>query len=365
MRLLTGPDGSVRSVSVLFVTHEAYLDHLNGARHPERPDRLGAVIDGARQAMLADALVPLAPEPASLEALGRVHDLAHLERLAATDRAGGGRLDADTSISRGSWYAAQLAAGAGLTAVAALRDGEHGATAAFCAVRPPGHHATTAEAMGFCLLSNVAVVAAELAEQGERVLIVDFDAHHGNGTQDCLYGDGRVLYVSLHQWPLYPGTGRFDEVGEGAGHGTTLNIPLPPGATGDVYLAAVDELISPVVARFAPTWLIISAGFDAHAADPLTDLGLSAGDYALITHRLLDYAPPGRRLVMLEGRLRPRRAADVEHGDARRAARRAGVARSRRPAAAPAAVRSNESATSGTKTGCCSETNGGPQLVRP
>ncbi len=301
MRLLTGLDGSVRDVSVLFVTHEAYLEHSNGRRHPERPERLGAVIDGITQAGVGEALIPLVPEPAPHDALARVHDLAYLDRLVATDRAGGGRLDPDTTMSNGSWRAAQLAAGAGLTAIDALLAGEQGASAAFCAVRPPGHHATPAEAMGFCILSNVAVVAAELAARGERVVIVDIDAHHGNGTQDCFYRDGRVLYVSLHQWPLYPGTGRYDEVGEGAGLGTTLNVPLPPGATGDVYLASIDELVGPVVAKFAPTWLIISAGFDAHAADPITDLGLSAGDYALITRRLLEFAPPGRRLVVLEG----------------------------------------------------------------
>ena len=147
----------------------------------------------------------------------------------------------------------------------------------------------------------VAVAAASLAERGERVVIVDFDAHHGNGTQDAFYSDPRVLYVSLHQWPLYPGTGRFDETGDGLGLGTTLNVPMPPAATGDVYLAAIDQLVTPVVQQFRPTWLILSAGFDGHQADPITDLGLSAGDFGMIVHKLLEYAPPGRRLVMLEG----------------------------------------------------------------
>jgi acetoin utilization deacetylase AcuC-like enzyme len=155
--------------------------------------------------------------------------------------------------------------------------------------------------MGFCLVSNVAVVAAALAERGERVLIVDYDAHHGNGTQAAFYGDPRVFYVSLHQWPLYPGTGSVREVGEGEGLGTTLNVPLPPHATGDVYLRAIDDIIVPVVERFRPTWIILSAGFDAHRDDPITDLALSAGDYALMTQRLITLVPAGRRLVVLEG----------------------------------------------------------------
>jgi acetoin utilization deacetylase AcuC-like enzyme len=155
--------------------------------------------------------------------------------------------------------------------------------------------------MGFCLLNTVAVGAAALAERGERVLIVDFDAHHGNGTQEAFYADGRVTYVSLHEWPLYPGTGRLDQTGEGAGTGATVNVPLPAGSTGDVYLAALDELIVPVAERAQPTWLIVSAGFDGHRADPLTGLSLSAGDFADLTARLAALVPAGRRLVVLEG----------------------------------------------------------------
>jgi acetoin utilization deacetylase AcuC-like enzyme len=186
-----------------------------------------------------------------------------------------------------------------LTAVAALRAGL--GDSAFCAVRPPGHHASATESMGFCMISNVAVVAAALADEGERVMIFDYDAHHGNGTQAVFYEDPRVLFVSYHQWPLYPGTGWLDETGEGAGAGRTINIPLPPGATGDLYLRAFDEIVAPVAARFDPTWVIVSAGFDAHRNDPLTDLGLAAGDYRPLTARALSLVPAGRRLVMLEG----------------------------------------------------------------
>lgn len=212
---------------------------------------------------------------------------------------GGGRLDPDTYASPRSFEAASLAAGAGLTAVEALRAGR--GDAAFCAIRPPGHHASATESMGFCMISNVAVVAASLADQGERVMVFDYDAHHGNGTQAVFYDDPRVLFVSCHQWPLYPGTGDVDETGSGAGAGTTLNIPLPEGATGDVYLQAFDEVVAPVAERFSPTWVIVSAGFDAHRDDPLTSMGLASGDYGPLTARALSLVPTGRRLVMLEG----------------------------------------------------------------
>jgi acetoin utilization deacetylase AcuC-like enzyme len=286
-------------VTVLFSTHAAYLEHLAGPRHPERPERLQAVLSGVQRHADIDALVPLEPIEASRADLERVHPAAYLDRIEQICKSGGGRLDPDTYASAGTWRAATLAAGAGLTAVDALRRGE--GDAAFCAVRPPGHHANSTVSMGFCLISNVAVVAASLADQGERVLIVDYDAHHGNGTQDVFYDDPRVLFVSLHQWPLYPGTGRHTDVGHGAGAGFTLNVPVPAGATGDVYLRALDDVIAPRVEAFAPTWLIVSAGFDAHRFDPITELGLTSGDYITITRRVLQWAPPGRRVVMLEG----------------------------------------------------------------
>jgi len=286
-------------MSLLFVTHEAYLDHLNGPTHQERPARLGAVIDGAREAGVADALVALEPRPATRDEVLRVHSKDHVERIEEVVRAGGGRLDVDTSASAGSMTAALLAAGAGLAAIEALDAGQ--GDAAFCAVRPPGHHATRTETMGFCLISNVAVAAAHLADRGERVLVVDFDAHHGNGTQDIFLDDPRVMFVSLHQWPLYPGTGWFDEIGVGGGAGFTMNVPLPPGTTGDVYRRAFDELVVPRARAFAPTWLIVSAGFDAHRNDPITQMGLSSGDYPAMIAALMELVPAGRRLVMLEG----------------------------------------------------------------
>ncbi len=155
--------------------------------------------------------------------------------------------------------------------------------------------------MGFCLFNNVAVTASALAARGERVLIVDYDAHHGNGTQDIFYGSADVFYVSMHEWPLYPGTGRADEVGRGEGAGTTLNLPFPAGTTGDVYRRAVDDLVVPAAEGFAPSWLLISAGFDAHRRDPLTDLGLTSADFADLTAALVALVPAGRRVLFLEG----------------------------------------------------------------
>jgi acetoin utilization deacetylase AcuC-like enzyme len=286
-------------VAVLLVTHPRFLDHDAGRGHPERPARLTAVLDGIAAAGVDDALHRLAPRPATTEEVLRVHRPEHLALLEEADRAGGGRLDADTAMGGGSLEAALLAAGAGPTAIEALDAGE--ASSAFCAVRPPGHHATPSTAMGFCLLNNVAVAAAALADRGERVLIVDYDAHHGNGTQDAFWSDPRVAYVSLHQHPLYPGTGDRLDIGAGAGRGLTVNVPLPRGATGDAHRAAIDLLVLPLAASFRPTWVLLSAGFDAHRADPLTDLGLSAGDFGDLTGRLLGLAPAGCRLAFLEG----------------------------------------------------------------
>jgi acetoin utilization deacetylase AcuC-like enzyme len=245
-------------------------------------------------------VLPLQARPARFTELARVHDELYLEALAQVASAGGGDLDPDTSMSAGSWDTALRGAGLGLSAVDALRTGE--ADAAFVAPRPPGHHATRAKAMGFCLLNNAAVAAASITASGERVAIVDWDVHHGNGTQDIFWDDPAVLYASVHEWPAYPGTGAAAATGGPGAPGLTVNVPLCAGATGDVALAAFDEVVGPAVEAFGPDWVIVSAGYDAHRDDPLADLAWSSGDFALLTRRIVALTPgPGRLLAILEG----------------------------------------------------------------
>jgi acetoin utilization deacetylase AcuC-like enzyme len=275
-------------------------DHDTGPDHPERPPRVPAVLLGVEAAGLAASVVHLPPRRATRAELELVHPAHYLQSLEDFCLGGGGHLDLDTVASTGSWATALLAVGGALAAVEALAAAGEGA--AFVAHRPPGHHATADQAMGFCLLNTIAVAAAALVAAGERVLVLDWDVHHGNGTQAIFWDDPRVLYVSTHQWPLYPGTGGFDAIGGPNARGLNVNIPLPPGATGDVLLYALDEIVAPAVARFAPTWVLVSSGFDAHRADPLANLALSAGDYADLAARARAFAPrPGRVVVVLEG----------------------------------------------------------------
>lgn len=284
---------------MLFISHERCLDHLAGSSHPESPDRLTSIAEGLDRAEVGKAVTMLEAPMASIKELAPVHPESLIKELERLTSSGGGKVDTDTVATKWSFEAALYAAGAGLAAIEQLRQGRD--SVAFCAVRPPGHHATSDRSMGFCLFNNIAVTATALAESGERVAIVDYDAHHGNGTQDIFYSDDRVLFASIHQWPCYPGTGRLEETGSGNGLGSTINVALPPGATGDVYTHAWERVISPKISAFDPTWLLVSAGFDAHRDDPLTAMGLSAGDYAALTKRVMQAAPNGQVIIFLEG----------------------------------------------------------------
>lgn len=286
-------------MATLLYTDPRFAEHWVAPGHPERPERLEAVDRGIAASGVAEDLVPVTPREATSTELALVHDPDYISAIRRFCESGGGNLDPDTQAGPRSWEAALLAAGAGLDAVARIEDGD--ADTAFCAVRPPGHHATASRAMGFCLFNNVAVVAAALAERGERVVIVDIDAHHGNGTQDIFWDDARVTYVSIHEHPMYPGSGRLGEMGGTEALGRTVNVPVPAHTGGDTYRAALDLIVAPVIERVGATWLLISTGFDAHRADPLTGLGLSSGDFGDLTARLLAMAPAGRSVVFLEG----------------------------------------------------------------
>jgi len=282
-----------------------YRQHTTGPGHPERPERLHAILAALTDQPWAGEIRSLQPRQAAEDEILACHSQAYFDRAVRDIRAGRDVLTTgDTNICPASLDAALLAAGGAITAVDAVADATvHNA---FCAVRPPGHHATGERGMGFCIFNNVAVAAryAQRARGLARILIIDWDVHHGNGTQDIFYDDPSVLFFSTHQSPLYPGTGAADETGAGPGQGATLNCPLPPGAGSDEILAAFHDSLLPAADRFAPDLVLISAGFDSHADDPLAALRLRDEDFAELTRLVLDIArrhAGGRCVSCLEG----------------------------------------------------------------
>ena len=281
-------------------THPIYLEHVTPPGHPERPDRLRAierVLDDAAFSALDRVRAPLGDEAAILYA----HPQAHVARVrAAIPETGLARIDADTTASPKSWQAALAAIGAANAAVDDVFEGR--ADNVFVAARPPGHHAEKTTAMGFCLFNTAAIAArhAQKTHGVERVAIVDWDVHHGNGTQDIFWDDASVLYCSTHQMPLYPGTGARDETGAG----NIVNAPLSPNTGGEVFRDAFSSRVLPALDAFAPDLIIVSAGFDAHRRDPLAEINLDEGDFDWATGKLMERAgrhAEGRLVSLLEG----------------------------------------------------------------
>jgi acetoin utilization deacetylase AcuC-like enzyme len=276
--------------------------HVNDFAGVESPKRFPAALAGVERAEQSGVFVERRPcSPAEREALTAVHDQAYLDHLREMSAAGGGYLSLDTAVGAGSWEAASLASGAACLAVESVLAGE----TAFAVARPPGHHAGRDYGMGFCLTNHGAVAAGHALSRGlERVAILDWDVHHGNGTQDIFYGDARVLYLSAHQSPFYPGTGKTGEVGEGEGLGFTVNVPLPAGSGEDFYAAAFAGVLLPVLWEFGPEVILVSAGFDAHVDDLLGGMALTSDSFgrfaALISDlsREVGAAPPA---FVLEG----------------------------------------------------------------
>ncbi|MFQ5797724.1 MAG: histone deacetylase [Bacteroidota bacterium] len=288
-----------------FAYHDDYLKHDTGWMHPETRKRLTAVVEHLRKTELWKDLQHIAPEPINRQLLATVHSEEYVEFIYRACRSGVEVLDqGDTHVCRDSYQVALRAAGGVVRAVDEVMAGK--LSQVFCAVRPPGHHAGRDVAMGFCLFNNVAV-GARFAQQKygvERVAIVDWDVHHGNGTQHIFYEDPTVFYISLHQYPFYPGTGGREERGTGRGEGYTINVPMKAGSGERDYLQAFEEEILPALERFHPELILISAGFDAHRHDPLANINLTELSFSTLTRMLGEVAARhagGRIVSVLEG----------------------------------------------------------------
>jgi len=290
-----------------------FLDHDTGRGHPERALRLERIVARLEETGLLTHCRRPHWQPATRSRLELVHEPGHIDRIVALAERGGGHLDPDTVVSPDSAAVAQLAAGAACDAVDRVLAGQ--SKTALCLVRPPGHHALPERAMGFCLYNNIAIAAkVAIEEHGlDRLLIVDWDVHHGNGTQDTFYADGRVGFFSTHRWPFYPGTGVADETGLGAGLGATRNLPITMDTPRDEYLTLFRHELDKFAARIRPQLVLISAGFDSHRADPLGAFLLETEDFATLTQNVLDVAAVhagGRVISLLEGGYNPTLLAD-------------------------------------------------------
>ncbi|HEX9426645.1 MAG TPA: histone deacetylase [Candidatus Polarisedimenticolia bacterium] len=287
-----------------FVYHEDCALHENGPDHPERPERIRAIRDHLKKVGLLDRLLLIEPELCPLDLIEAVHPRPYIESIREACRRGPVRLDPDTGVVLASWRAALLSAGGAIAACDAVVAGR--ASTAFVCTRPPGHHAEPQRAMGFCLFNNVAIAARYLQTRHRlaRIAIVDWDVHHGNGTQNMFEADDTVFYFSAHQFPYYPGSGARTERGRGRGAGFTLNAPLPAGSGDKTYLRVFSEELAPALDAFRPDALLISAGFDAHERDPLAGMALTDSGYAGLTAILKEAAAKhcgGRIISLLEG----------------------------------------------------------------
>jgi acetoin utilization deacetylase AcuC-like enzyme len=284
-------------MDVVVASHPSALRHDTGPRHPERSERVEAVLQGVRDSGLT--IEDITSPQIERSELALVHDSTYIEMIEKFCELGGGALDMDTFASADSWEAALTAAGGVRVLVDELtgRDDAVG----FAVSRPPGHHALPNRAMGFCLFNNIAVTAAYLRARGNRVVILDWDVHHGNGTQEMLGDDPGVLYVSIHQDHFYPFEGHFSDIDASQAKGTVVNVPLPAGTAGDIYRQAWADLVIPIVEQFEPNWALISAGFDAHADDHLANFRLESDDYGWLSAQLVSVHPANRTIYTLEG----------------------------------------------------------------